>query len=250
MAIIATTEAVRPAASDSAARSSVAYEALLDRGRSLEEFATPPTEPEQGVATLLMDEYRMRQEHAVFDVLVRFMDQELRRRVRARIRRSGVSCEVDEVLQDVWVNIFRYPDRFDASRPGAFGAWSSTITDNVIRRRFRGQGRRRVCASPIELLEQFADEQQLAPDRSAEHREESTRVDSAFRLLLVCYMQAFAQLSEREQHALTMVEVEGMRYADLAPQMGIRTEALKMVIFRARKRVLGRMQRMMLRAAA
>jgi len=40
---------------------------------------------------------------------------------------------------------------------------------------------------------------------------------------------------------LQMVEVRRMRYAELAAVLGIRPEALKMVVFRARKRLYERM---------
>jgi DNA-directed RNA polymerase specialized sigma24 family protein len=38
-----------------------------------------------------------------------------------------------------------------------------------------------------------------------------------------------------------MVEVRGLRYAELAKVLRIRPEALKMVVFRARKRILDRL---------
>ncbi len=40
-----------------------------------------------------------------------------------------------------------------------------------------------------------------------------------------------------------MVEVNGMRYAELAETMSIRPEALKMVVFRARQRIMKRVSR-------
>ena len=51
------------------------------------------------------------------------------------------------------------------------------------------------------------------------------------------YLHVFQHLSQREQFVLQMVEVRDMRYAELAKIIGIRPEALKMVVFRARKRI-------------
>nr|HET7859075.1 hypothetical protein [Caldimonas sp.] len=47
-------------------------------------------------------------------------------------------------------------------------------------------------------------------------------------------------LSERERFVLQMVEVRCMRYAALAAVLAIRPEALKMIVFRARKRIFDR----------
>ena len=59
----------------------------------------------------------------------------------------------------------------------------------------------------------------------------------AFGLVLHAYLLAFEQLSDRERYVLQMVEVRRMRYAGIAQILGMRPEALKMVVFRARKRI-------------
>jgi DNA-directed RNA polymerase specialized sigma24 family protein len=56
---------------------------------------------------------------------------------------------------------------------------------------------------------------------------------------------AFGTLSERERFVLQMVEVRQMRYHELASVIGTRPEALKMVVFRARKRVYDRVSGML-----
>ena len=40
----------------------------------------------------------------------------------ARARYLDPAVDPQELLQDAFINIYRYPDRFDASRPGAFRA--------------------------------------------------------------------------------------------------------------------------------
>ena len=62
----------------------------------------------------------------------------------------------------------------------------------------------------------------------------------AYRLFLGLYLNAYHALSERERFVLQMVEVRGMRYAEVAKAIGIRPEALKMVVFRARRRIYAR----------
>jgi DNA-directed RNA polymerase specialized sigma24 family protein len=50
-------------------------------------------------------------------------------------------------------------------------------------------------------------------------------------------------LSEREQRALHLVEVEETRYREAARELGIKLENLKMVIFRARRKIHRSMRR-------
>jgi RNA polymerase sigma-70 factor (ECF subfamily) len=186
----------------------------------------------------------------VFECLIQVGAEHLEARVRRRLRFLGAHLDPHEVLQDVIINIYRYPDRFDASRPGAFAAWSSTIVDNTIRRQMRRSRSLVEAPSPAEVLAQHPGSHGLEPDRMAQDQEECAQTMTAFRLLLGFYLAAFHRLSERERFVLQMVEVRQMRYAELAAILGIRPEALKMVVFRARKRVSERMAMWLAPAAA
>lgn len=198
------------------------------------------------VATALMDAYRRTGDRQVFDCLADWVGPQLRARVRSRLRSLGALLDPNEVWQDAIVNIYRYPDRFLASRPGAFAAWSSTIVDNVIRRQLRCTRRDSgMHVRDPELLATEADGSAREPSATAVEREELAATAGAFRLLLAAYLVSFRRLGERERFVLEMVEVRRMRYAELAMVLGIRAEALKMVVFRARKRVFDRMREMM-----
>ena len=192
------------------------------------------------LATTLMDEYRRSRSREVFDKLINLTRDQLLARVRARARfLNGVDPE--ELLQDAIINIYRYPDRFDASRPGAFRAWSSTIVDNSVRRYLRNQ-RTGVDLSyvPVEMLAQERDRDLADPAQRAAQHEISRQMAGTFGIFLMLYLKAYESLSERERFVLHMVEVRGMRYAELANIMTIRPEALKMVVFRARQRIMKR----------
>lgn len=203
------------------------------------------------LATCLMDLFRRTGDRDTFDCLVQWVTPQLFARIRSRCRSLGTMLDPHEVLQDTIVNVYRYPDRFLASRPGAFAAWSSTIVDNAIRRHLRRlrQGVTMAFSAP-EMLQEQADLSQKEPSVEAEDQEEWRSTASAFALLLQCYLAAFATLSERERFVLQMVEVRQMRYAELAVLIGVRPEALKMVVFRARKRVMDRMAPLLEPAAA
>lgn len=193
------------------------------------------------LATALMDLFRRTADAEVFDCLVAWVGPQLHARIRSRLRGLGGMFDAQEILQDTIVNIYRYPDRFLASRPGAFAAWSSTIVDNAIRRQLRRsrQGLDVALSAP-EVLQEQADRAVREPSLAAQDSEECTATANAFALLLQCYLQAYQSLSERERFVLQMVEVRQMRYAELALVLGIRPEALKMVVFRARKRIFDR----------
>ncbi len=194
-----------------------------------------------GLATSLMDVFRTTADREVFDCLVQWVGPQLHARIRSRLRGMGAMFDAHEILQDTIVNIYRYPDRFLASRPGAFAAWSSTIVDNAIRRQMRCQRQGLdVALSAPEVLQEHADLAAREPCLAAQDNEECSATAHAFGLLLLCYLAAFKTLSEREQFVLQMVEVRSMRYAELATLLAIRPEALKMIVFRARKRIFDR----------
>jgi RNA polymerase sigma factor (sigma-70 family) len=205
----------------------------------------------EATQTALMDLYRRSGDRDVFERLVAVAEPALGNRVRLRLRCLRCGLDPGEVLQDVLINVYRYPDRFDGSRAGAFRAWSSTIVDNTIRRHLRRQRTGVVVQlQPNEVLTREADATARNPSERALQVEACARAISALRLLLVCYLDAYHALSERERFVLQMVEVRGMRYGELAKVLGIRPEALKMVVFRARRRIYDRMDQVLHRTAA
>jgi RNA polymerase sigma factor (sigma-70 family) len=162
------------------------------------------------------------------------------------LRTLGALLDPNEVWQDTIVNIYRYPDRFLAERPGAFAAWSSTIVDNAIRRHLRRTRHDSgVALRSPEVLQQQPAAAMREPSLAAEDRYQCVATAAAFGLVLQAYLIAFAGLGERERFVLQMVEVRRMRYSQLAQILGIRPEALKMVVFRARKRIHDRLQRLL-----
>lgn len=217
--------------------------ALLAQHGSAPLAPDAPDEPSRdaGIATSLMDVFRATADRDVFDCLAQWVGPQLHARIRSRLRGMSAMFDAHEILQDTIVNVYRYPDRFLASRPGAFAAWSSTIVDNAIRRQLRRQRQGiDLALSAPEQLQEHADVATREPSLAAQDHEECAATAHAFALVLQCYLAAFRTLSEREQFVLQMVEVRRMRYAELAAVLAIRPEALKMIVFRARKRVFDR----------
>lgn len=93
-------------------------------------------------------------------------------------------------------------------------------------------------------------ERSRAPVEQAARDESSLEARRAFGMLLCCYHAAFQELNERERFVLQMVEVHGRRYASSARELEVRPEALKMVVFRARRRIQDRLSVFFSRAGA
>ena len=190
-----------------------------------------------GLATALMNLFRCSRSREVFDTLVELTQDQLEARVRARTRGIGPSVDPLELLQDTFISIYSYPDRFDASDPNAFRAWSSTIVDNAVRRYLRkSRSGPNIRLSPMEILAEEP-EPGAGPVGLAIHGEESRSLQKTFGFFLLLYMRAYQELSDRERYVLQRVEIDGVRYAQLAEELGVRPEALKMVVYRARQRI-------------
>jgi RNA polymerase sigma factor (sigma-70 family) len=222
-----------------------ASDTLMEHGESVQAVLGSEPSPalrRTALATCLMDLYRRTASAEVFECLIRLTSSHLQARVRSRLRHVAPFLDPLEVFQDTIVNIYRYPDRFDPCRIGAFAAWSSTIVDNTIRRLLRKtRTGPDVALTPAEVLAQHPDLDARTPDVMVQDVEDCTLALSGFRLFLVFYLAAYQNLSERERFVLQMVDVKQMRYAELAGILHVRPEALKMVVFRARKRIHDRL---------
>ncbi len=214
-----------------------------DPGKQFDLDASDRSAWESAISTQLMDLYRRSGSAEAFNMLMEQSRPQLLRRVRSGLRYLAANLDPEEVLQDASINIYRYPKNFDGRRPGAFRAWSARIIDNAIRRQLRvHRSGPDTTLVPMEILACEADVRQREPSRLVMDREACEKVSKAMVLFLAIYLDAYSSLSERERFVLQMVEVQDMRYAELAKILEIRPEALKMVVFRARRRIHGRIQ--------
>ena len=196
------------------------------------------------LSTALMDGFRKSGGRAVFGLLYELNAGHLIVQVAGRLRRYGSKADPGDVLQEVFFNVFRYPHRFDASRDDAFRVWTAMIVRNTVlkhmRSRSNGGGRREVALE--DMTDQPVDHggTPLTGVLDTEASEECSR---AFVVYLQLYIHFYSLLSDRERRALHLVEVEGVSYRDAAADLGIKLENLKMVIFRARRKIHRAMRR-------
>lgn len=195
------------------------------------------------VSTSLMECFRDGADPAVFALLFELNRASFLHAIEANLRRSSSAVDAQDVLQEVFLNIYRYPSRFRADRADAFRGWGHRIARNTLLKFLKGQTRVARFAPIDEEHTQPEDVHEVGPERAASRSERASTVNCAYVLYLELYRRHFAELSEREQRALTLVEVEGWSYRHTAAELGIRLENLKMVVFRGRQKIFRGMER-------
>ncbi len=195
-----------------------------------------PQERADWVSTTLMDAYKRTGDSATFALLFECNQAAFVIAIQGHLRRAHSHVDALDVLQEAFLNIYRYPHRFLPDRADAFRNWGHRIVRNTALKFLRGEGR---LSRQQSLDEEFQCEDQRArsPLRVASDHEGARIVDHAYVLYLTLYLLHFQRLSPREQRALTAVEVEGLHYRDIAAELDLRLENLKMVIFRGRQKI-------------
>ena len=213
------------------------------RGLVADEERTPEG-IRDAVSTRLMEVFRVTRSRGAFGLLYELNSPHLLAQVGARLRRYASKADPLDVLQEVFFNVYRYPHRFDATRDDAFRVWSAMIVRNTVLKHLRSHGR---CGRQEVPFEDLSDQpvtrgtpNPLHGVLEAESSQECARVYLTY---LQLYLRFYSMLSDRERKALHIVEVEGRSYRAAAEALGIKLENLKMVIFRARRKIHRAMRR-------
>jgi RNA polymerase sigma factor (sigma-70 family) len=195
------------------------------------------------VSTSLMDCYKNTGDAAVFALLFEINRGAFLHAIHCSLRRAHHQVDEQDVLQEVFLNIYRYPHRFLADKADAFRGWGHRIARNTLLKFLKGHARLARFREIDEEILQPEDLRTRRPDRAASEAESATVVNQAYLLYLQLYLLHFHQLTAKERFALTMVEVDGVSYRDAAVALGIRLENLKMVIFRGRRKIFRGMEK-------
>ncbi len=183
--------------------------------------------------------FQSRRDHGSFEALYRAAAPGLLTWIkRLHAQRLGAG-DPRETLQDTFLNIYRYAGSFKPAAPGGFRSWARTIAGNALRRTRRDRARRPILESELGERAQERGDGRLEPSAAAAFDELTASTRSGLTLLLLHYATCFERLSERDQVALRMVEVEGRSYAEVGAALGTEPSNTKMVVFRARKRLQG-----------
>lgn len=165
--------------------------------------------------------------------------------IAARIMRmTGSRADPNDILQEAFLAIYRYPTRFRAEKPNAFRNWSYSIIRNTVYRHLSRAVRDGIPADM--LADVLEDESATTPAQASEDKESAARCRRVYGLLLSLYLHAYVhELKDRDRLALELVEVQGMGYREATEVLGIRLENFKMVVCRARKKIFQSMVRVL-----
>lgn len=194
-------------------------------------------------STSLMVAYQRTADPAVFALLYECNRDAFLAAIQQGLRRTWLRVDPQDVLQEVFLNICRYPHRFDGGKPDAFRNWGHRIVRNTLLRALKGQSRHARFRAIDEEAHQPEDLRTRRPDRAASEAEDARALDRTYLLYLGLYLANFDRLTPRERRVLTLVEVDGMPYRDAAHVLGVRPENLKMIVFRSRQKICRGMTR-------
>jgi RNA polymerase sigma-70 factor (ECF subfamily) len=215
-----------------------------------EEFAAVLDDPARDIeekrdwiSTRLMESFRSGQNRAAFGLLYELNAASLYQQVAARLRRYRCKADALDVLQEVFVNVYRYPHRFNCERDDAFRVWSATIVRNTVLKHLRSLSKSGRGEVAFEEVPEPSGASGTEPLRGAIENESEAECSRVYLTYLFLYLHFYRMLSEREQRAIQLVEVEGLSYREAARELGIKLENLKMVVFRARRKIHRSMRR-------
>ncbi|MBK7643196.1 MAG: RNA polymerase sigma factor [Planctomycetes bacterium] len=209
----------------------------------LADGARTPESVRDALSTRLMEAFRLGAGRGAFGLLYELNSDHLLVQVASRLRRYTSKADPRDVLQEVFFNIYRYPHRFNAERDDAFRVWSAMIVRNTVLKHLRSQGHGGRSEIAIEDLSGEPEVAATSPLHSAVERESRQECERVYLTYLHLYLRFYSMLSERERKALQLVEVEERSYREAAEELGIKLENLKMVIFRARRKIHRSMRR-------
>jgi RNA polymerase sigma-70 factor (ECF subfamily) len=170
-------------------------------------------------------------ERAAFDLLVLKYQQRVVNLVRRFIRDES---EALDVAQEVFIKVWRALSGFRGE--SAFYTWLYRIAVNSAKNHLEAAGRR---PQPIDLELEIAEQVETA----GRLRELATPEDYLCESELAGVIRsAIAELPEDYRSALTLRELEGLTYEEIAQVMNCPIGTVRSRIFRAREMVEARMK--------
>lgn len=217
---------------------------LRQRGTLLEPLPEECTdEHENRIATGLMALYRDTRDEASFDALYGLARPSVLAWIRGLLGRELGQLDPQEILQDTFVNVYRYPGAFREDHDGSFRVWVRTIAGNAVRRALVVRARSTVLELPEECAEVV--DGGRGPVQAILDDEQEQSLRAAWILLLWLYAQAYRKLSQRDRNTLHLVEVEGLSYREAGRRLSVGRSNMKMIVFRSRRRIARRMREAM-----
>lgn len=184
----------------------------------------------------LMEVYRDKASSEAFSLIYELNYKNFFLVIFNKIKNYPNLLDPKDILQDVFLSIFRYPNKFRSENENAFRNWSYSIIRNTILKHLKAKTTSGISTDILsEVLE---DKETSNPLTQIADEESLQRFKKFYLQYLMLYIHIFNNyLSERAKQALLYVEVEGKRYREASEMLGIKLENFKMVVCRARKKI-------------
>jgi len=192
------------------------------------------------IDTELMALFRDTAQREAFDALYQHSRGRLFAWLRWLLREQHARLDAIDLLQDTYVNVYRYASSFRSDHAGSFRSWVRTIAANVVRRARASVPRQ--AAVDIAARGPEPIDRRPGPQLRVVQGEERVHLRQAWLLFLEHYARAFDSLSPRDRRALELVEVEGHTYVETGALLGVGASNMKMIMLRARRRLQNRMR--------
>ena len=209
-------------------------------------------EPEDGeeldifearLETALMAHFRDNRSEESFAALYAYAAPALLTSIARSLGSQGARLDPQEILQDVFVNIYRYAAGFRDEQPRSFRVWAGAIARNAARRKHSLRSRLSIHDLPDGVAEPV--DPRRGPALSLTCEEERRTITGAWSLVMLYYLAAYEELSPRDRMALDLIEVQGLSYAEGCERLKVGMSNMKMIMFRARKRIRARIAQAM-----
>jgi len=154
----------------------------------------------------------------------------------SKLKRYGPLMDPQDIIQEVYISIFRYPRSFREDHSNSFRNWSYTIIRNAI---FKISKKLSTCPLPCDIDSNYADPQEKpTPLDDLVKDEKNKDWTKLYCMSLSMYLHLYnTLLNAREKIALHRIEVLGECYKDASEAMGVKLANFKMIVCRARKKI-------------
>ena len=131
--------------------------------------------------------------------------------------------DAQDAVQETFLRVYQKLPRFNGEYH--LGAWITRIATNVCLDQLRSRSRTRSDAAPNDVLEECAEaEPEATPEEALLRSVEGMRVH-----------ETLASLSPLHRRAITMRDLEGRDYRDIASTLGVPEARARVLLHRARK---------------
>lgn len=165
-----------------------------------------------------------------FSELYSLNQPRIQRLVNSCLRFGAGDLSGEDIVQDVFVSVFRSAHCFRPDRDNAFRTWTAQIARNAVRRALRE--RRAHEMQDCGILEILP-----ACPRASEGMQTVEDGARALPVLLIAFAAAFEKLLPRDRAILEEAEILNLPYERIAARHSMRRGTVRMVVFRARRRM-------------